>query len=262
MSSIFQIALRVLGFAVVIVLVDNARTEHVPLPIRSETRLWMAQRAGVLQCVDDCGDRWADFARYAVVMARIRVAQVWNSSGPRCGGPTSVYRALIRNDFWDLAVPTGNHNGPTLVFLDSTGAEIVGYRDTFPGWNPEDLALALPGLRASTIADYFEVNETRTRLASLPSMPNLMIFPRRIITDWADTHPSDRNFWEEEFFVRYPANRGLIALSLPGFSTNGRQALVEVGISRGELNGEGHVLLLECRNGRWVHAASWHTWSS
>lgn len=64
------------------------------------------------------------------------------------------------------------------------------------------------------------------------------------------------------FYTRFPGSSGTISLSRVGFSADGTVAVLTVDHVCGFLCGEGHVVRLERRDGRWRVVDSQTTWVS
>jgi len=64
------------------------------------------------------------------------------------------------------------------------------------------------------------------------------------------------------FYQAFPGSSGILSLSLPGYSTNGNLAVVQVAYACGPLCGAGFYWVLEYVHGQWVVKERSSAWIS
>ncbi len=123
----------------------------------------------------------------------------------------------------------------------------------------EYLAQALPGLQRATYGDFVARNVTATRLEDRFGLHRpVVLIAEREIEEIFGTEPGG---WDA-FYERYPGAQGIMNVSRPGMSPDGRQALVYLGNQAHYLAGAGHMFLLARTSDGWRVAAGVMLWIS
>lgn len=114
---------------------------------------------------------------------------------------------------------------------------------------------ALPDLEDATVASYLLRNRESVELPVCPA------FAAPVVTvDYAVIEEIFRGGWWPDFYQRFPGSAGLVELSRPGFSDDGRQAFVYASLTSDGRAGEGLFLLYENDGGRWKLAGRTGAW--
>lgn len=140
----------------------------------------------------------------------------------------------------------------------SAEAEMLFKKTSAAYW--KDVGDRLPALEESTIANYINSNK---QLVNIPSMSCGSI-PKPVV--YVSKKKLNRVFekggWWDEFYEKYPGSSGIIEFSRPGYSTDGRQALIYVSRTSGGLAGSGYLVLLELKDRKWVIVGEMQQWIS
>ena len=205
---------------------------------------------------NNCRDSWWAAGQYLVARTSARLKPA-SEGGATCGGARSVYRALIDNGFWYLAVHGIKHDSLSRIFVirDSTMK-----RSYAREW-ADGLEEVFWGLDRSTINNFARENASRGELHAddLDSLAVLLPTPA---FDSLMAVAARGGSWFDVFYDRYPTARALIELTRPGISASGREALIEINAVQGPLQAQGDIAFLRCEDGQWVVVDSFGTWIS
>jgi hypothetical protein len=113
------------------------------------------------------------------------------------------------------------------------------------------------GVEASAMRSLAERNETPGRLDIAKRCPRLRIASEKEIGD-----ATRRGDWDR-FHRAFPQAKGILYLSRPGYSSDGRTAVVDVGSGCGSLCGAGFLWVLKAdAAGHWTVERMIPTWVS
>jgi hypothetical protein len=104
---------------------------------------------------------------------------------------------------------------------------------------------------AEAVSDFLEKNEK-------PDMVEAMgrLSTKHVVMTEAMSDELFKGGWEA-YKTKFPGSPPYITLSRPGFSANGRLAILYLGKSSWFLSAAGRFFILEWENGRWVEVTKW-----
>lgn len=132
--------------------------------------------------------------------------------------------------------------------------------------------LATFGVRESTLASHEQAWQRKQLLPAIqPKRVHIQLVPDSVFDGFPrgklerplpeDPERERMRYWHA-FRARFPRQRGYYRVTPIGYSSDGSQALLEIGWHCGSDCGEGHQVLLEKRNGAWRVLSIARTWIS
>lgn len=172
--------------------------------------------------------------------------------------PAAILNAFV--DAWQADEDLGSPEA--FLFHSMTSSE----RRTGEDWEKTKAQLleSLEGLRADTLDSFAQANAAQLDLRTMLESPPPLHF---ITPEERDALRATRNSHEWDVGLRklmrqYPGVRDVRALSAPGVSTGGQQALVYAAWYRGARAAGGSYYLLAWEEGRWQIVARSFAWIS
>jgi len=135
---------------------------------------------------------------------------------------------------------------------------LVGTSDFY---KPRELLEALWGVRPEMLSDFQRRNEQPILLSAFALPPPMTVMPQAV-ADSFELVAREREDPFKWFYEEYPTAGAVFRVTRPGISSDGTRALLELGWLRGNLDGQGMLLLLSCQAGRWQLEDSLGTWVS
>jgi hypothetical protein len=116
----------------------------------------------------------------------------------------------------------------------------------------------LPGIDADTIEGFMITNQTQQSMEEVYGPQALLTF---VSQEEMGTIFADDDGWKR-FRLRFPDSAGVLDLSQPAFSAEGKNALVEIGQQQDWLAGAGGGVQYAKSDGVWKKVGSHVTWIS
>jgi hypothetical protein len=117
----------------------------------------------------------------------------------------------------------------------------------------------LPAITDELASSYLDAN---VRQAPLPYLSCPTPNSKLVTIERARLQEIFRCGWWPEFYQQFPEASGIARLSAPGFSADGRSALLYVSRTWDGLAGEGHIVVLQRRAGHWTVVGNLQLWIS